>query len=71
MIVDAIICPKCKATVWSRYGHDMRYCDCGYCYIDGGRDYLPRIGYGGSKEWPGPWEAPQMVKLDVPEKAKK
>ncbi len=69
MIVDAIICPKCKATVWSRYGHDMRYCGCGYCFIDGGREYS-RVGYGGDG-WPEPWEKPQMVKLDVPERPKK
>lgn len=27
----------------------MRYCGCGYCYVDGGREYT-RVGYGRAGE---------------------
>jgi hypothetical protein len=65
VIVEAAVCPKCKVTVWSRHGHDMRFCSCGYCFIDGGRGYT-RMGFGGD-EWPKPWEKPEMIQLEVPE----
>lgn len=47
--VTGIQCPLCKEKVWSRHRHDFRYCNCGYCAIDGGREYS-RLVYGGS-EW--------------------
>lgn len=37
--VTAIYCKSCKDTVWSRHRHDMRWCKCGNCAIDGGRSY--------------------------------
>lgn len=42
--VFAIICPKCKDTVYSRTRHDFRWCSCGNCYIDGGFDYT-KVGW--------------------------
>lgn len=45
MKVAAIECPRCQEQVWSRHRHDFRHCKCGYCFIDGGRDYT-RTGYG-------------------------
>jgi hypothetical protein len=45
MLVNAIKCPKCKDTVYSRAMHDFRDCSCGYCWIDGGTAYT-RTGYG-------------------------
>jgi len=38
--VDAIRCPTCGDTVFSRSRHDMRWCSCGSVAIDGGRDYV-------------------------------
>lgn len=59
--VEAIECPVCADIVWSRYTHDMRYCRCGYCFIDGGRSYA-RWGFG-SEEVPRPWPIPQFLVL--------
>lgn len=65
MFVDAIRCPKCDKTVWSRFRHDWRHCPCGYCSVDGGRDYT-KVGFGGP-EWEKPWEKPEMITLEVPD----
>lgn len=43
--VHGIECPVCMERLYSRSGHDMRYCKCSYCYVDGGRNYM-RVGYG-------------------------
>ena len=37
-------CAKCKAIVFSRYRHDYVSCDCGAISVDGGQDYLKRVG---------------------------
>jgi len=37
--VNAIHCPKCGDTIYSRHRHDFRYCTCGTVAIDGGFDY--------------------------------
>jgi hypothetical protein len=60
--VEGIVCPRCKAWVWSRHRHDCRSCFCGYCFIDGGRDYT-RVGYGGP-DWPRPWDLPRGVMME-------
>ena len=39
-----ITCPNCKDQPVSRHRHDLNYCRCGSCYVDGGTDY-GRIGY--------------------------
>ena len=41
--VNAIKCPKCGDTIYSRARHDCRPCSCGNVYIDGGFDYI-RLG---------------------------
>jgi Zn-finger nucleic acid-binding protein len=42
MKVQGVICPneECGVFVYSRAGHDMRYCPCGDVAADGGREYL-------------------------------
>lgn len=42
---DGIQCPKCKEKIYSEYTHDFHYCGCGYCFVDGGFEYL-RYGWG-------------------------
>lgn len=42
--INAIQCPKCEDIVYSRHRHDLRWCSCNSCYIDGGFDYT-RIGF--------------------------
>lgn len=41
---QAIKCPKCEDIVYSRHRHDLRWCSCNSCYIDGGFDYT-RVGF--------------------------
>ena len=43
MIVKAYQCPSCRVWVWSRARHDMRHCQCGDLFVDGGFDYC-RVG---------------------------
>ena len=38
--VTTITCPECGYTVFSRARHDMRSCNCGKVFIDGGFDYV-------------------------------
>ena len=42
--VNAIVCPKCGDTLYSRARHDYRNCTCGEVVVDGGFDYL-RVAY--------------------------
>ncbi len=35
-ILSAIECPSCKDILYSRAHHDMRFCSCHSCAIDGG-----------------------------------
>lgn len=44
MKVSALKCPVCKTVIWSKARHDFRKCDCGKCFIDGGRAYT-RMGW--------------------------
>ena len=64
MKVTGIRCAACKDEIWSRHGHDFRYCKCGNTFVDGGRNYL-RYGYE-----PGA-ERPEVVELEVPDHAEK
>ena len=38
--VNAIRCPECGDTIYSRTRNDFRGCTCGSIFIDGGRDYM-------------------------------
>lgn len=50
--IRASICPVCKETIYSRAHHDMIWCSCGACALDGGSyilnskssGYLRKIG---------------------------
>lgn len=37
-------CKKCGDVIESRYGHDFVWCKCGAIAVDGGRNYLKRVG---------------------------
>jgi hypothetical protein len=37
-------CKKCGDIIESKHRHDLRWCSCHSCYVDGGNDYF-RIGY--------------------------
>jgi hypothetical protein len=48
MEVVGVVCPRCETFIYSRHRHDMRYCPCDYCYVDGGQgvDGYLRFGWG-------------------------
>lgn len=44
IIKNKIRCKKCKDTVESTHVHDFRWCSCRTVAVDGGKDYLRRVG---------------------------
>lgn len=52
---NAIKCNECNAVIESRHRHDFVRCSCPTgslfsCAVDGGRDYLKRVGGGDWEE---------------------
>ena len=45
IIVNKIKCKKCGDIIESTYRHDFKFCKCGAVAVDGGKDYLRRLGY--------------------------
>jgi len=41
---NKIKCKKCKDIIESKHRHDFVYCKCGSIAVDGGLDYLRRVG---------------------------
>ena len=41
---NRIRCLKCKDIIESKHRHDYVSCKCGACSVDGGHDYLKRVG---------------------------
>ena len=44
IICNKIQCVHCKEIIESYSEHDFKMCQCGACGVDGGHDYLKRIG---------------------------
>lgn len=44
IIKNAIKCKKCGDIIESTYCHDFVTCSCGAVSVDGGKDYLRRVG---------------------------
>ena len=44
IIINKIQCIHCKDVLISYNRHDFRMCFCGKCGVDGGKDYLRRLG---------------------------
>lgn len=65
--VWGVECPQCLSRIWSQYTHDFHHCPCGYCFVDGGRDYL-RAGYGSNVKSGevGRFGPPRSVRIRVP-----
>lgn len=42
--VNRVYCKKCKDTPISHHGHDFTSCKCGAIAVDGGPNYLRRVG---------------------------
>lgn len=46
-------CLKCLDVIESKHRHDFVYCKCGSFAVDGGKEYLRRVGdFGTWKEMP-------------------
>lgn len=46
IIQNAVICNKCDDFIFSATRHNFVTCKCGNIYVDGGQDYLRRVGHG-------------------------
>ena len=44
ILLNSIKCKKCSEILISEHTHDFRTCSCGSVSIDGGKDYLHRVG---------------------------
>jgi hypothetical protein len=44
IISNRIMCLKCNDIIESTHRHDFVGCKCGAIYVDGGHDYLRRVG---------------------------
>lgn len=44
IIVNKIKCKKCGDIIESKTVHDFKFCKCGSVAVDGGKDYLRRLG---------------------------
>lgn len=44
MKITKLKCKRCSDVIVSKYRHDFVWCKCGFCAIDGGRDYTKLVG---------------------------
>ena len=44
IIRNRIKCKKCGEIIESMRRHDFKFCKCGAVAVDGGKDYLRRVG---------------------------
>lgn len=44
IIINRIRCRKCGDVITSKSVHDFQYCSCKACAVDGGTEYLRRVG---------------------------
>ena len=44
IIRNRIRCIKCGDVIESKHRHDFKTCSCGGCSVDGGKNYLRRVG---------------------------
>ena len=49
IIKNVIRCKHCGDIIESTYHHDFKFCSCQKCAVDGGLDYLRRLG--GLDDW--------------------
>ena len=50
ILVNRIRCKKCGDVIESTHRHDFKYCSCKSVAVDGGKDYLRRLGNRGDWE---------------------
>lgn len=44
IVQNAVICHKCDDFIFSKHRHDYVECKCGAIAVDGGQEYLRRVG---------------------------
>ena len=44
ILINKMKCKKCGDVIESKYTHDFKACSCGACAVDGGLEYLRRVG---------------------------
>ena len=44
ILINRIRCLRCGDVIESMSVHDFKWCLCGACAVDGGHDYLRRVG---------------------------
>lgn len=44
IIKNAVICMNCDDLIESKHVHDFKSCKCGKICVDGGHEYLRRVG---------------------------
>jgi len=44
IVLNQVMCNKCHDVITSEYRHDFVKCSCGNISVDGGNDYLRRVG---------------------------
>lgn len=44
IVQNAVICHRCDDYIFSKHRHDFVTCKCGAISVDGGQDYLRRVG---------------------------
>ena len=44
ILINRIKCLRCGDVIESTSVHDFKWCICGACAVDGGHDYLRRVG---------------------------
>jgi len=45
IICNKAQCKKCKDIIESHTVHDFKFCKCGAIAVDGGKDYIRRLGF--------------------------
>ena len=46
ILSNQVVCNQCEDRPYSAHRHDFKYCKCGQVAVDGGMDYLRRVGSG-------------------------
>lgn len=46
ILTNSVRCHLCGEIIESRHRHDFVWCKCGNIAVDGGKDYLKRVGLG-------------------------
>ena len=50
IVQNSVICNLCNDEIWSANTHDFKSCTCGNISVDGGLEYLRRVGKDSYKD---------------------